>query len=418
MAATLLKRTSAVWVPPRSTGERAFANEPCLIAMSPSPDGAQMRWSRSSLEALPAMKTTVLLFDARDVTLIPVKLPPLSGTRLMRALPNLVEDALLQDVNSCAIALGPRVGDEQRLLAVIDRAWLEYVIGAFERRGIRISAAWPAQLALPLAPGGWSVACVHQGLAVRTGETEGFGWSASTDADFRTEALACAIEAAAQAAPRAESIDAFADDRAWQVSVDRASKRLGVEMRFSGLPAPVPAPVDLLEARQGTAGRRWLASIDWRAWRIPAALAAGALAAFLIGLNLHWGRLAQERAVLKVQMESTFRQAFPNAQVIVDPMLQMQRQVADLRLKAGQTGPDDFLPLLTKFSAALGARGADALAGLEYRDGRLRARFRDAFLDGPAVRDGLVAACAQQGLKLQFEGDEGSTALAVVSLQS
>ena len=189
-------------------------------------------------------------------------------------------------------------------------------------------------------------------------------------------------------------------------------------MRFSGLPAPVPAPVDLLEARQGTAGRRWLASIDWRAWRIPAALAAGALAAFLIGLNLHWGRLAQERAVLKVQMESTFRQAFPNAQVIVDPMLQMQRQVADLRLKAGQTGPDDFLPLLTKFSAALGARGADALAGLEYRDGRLRARFRDAFLDGPAVRDGLVAACAQQGLKLQFEGDEGSAALAVVSLQS
>jgi general secretion pathway protein L len=125
----------------------------------------------------------------------------------------------------------------------------------------------------------------------------------------------------------------------------------------------------------------------------------------------------QERAVLKVQMESTFRQAFPNAQVIVDPMLQMQRQVADLRLKAGQTGPDDFLPLLTRFSTALGARGTDALAGLEYRDGRLRARFREAFLDGPAARDGLVSACAQQGLKLQFEG-EGAAALAVVSLQS
>ena len=417
MAATLLKRTSAVWVPPRSIGERAFANEPRLIAMTPSSDGMQMRWSRVSIEALPSMKTTVLLFDARDVTLIPVKLPPLSGTRLIRALPNLVEDALLQDVNNCAIALGPRVGDDQRLLAIIDRAWLEYVIGAFERRGIRITAAWPAQLALPLEPGNWSVACVHEGLAVRTGDTDGFGWSASTDADFRTEALACAIDAAAQSAPRAAMVDAFADDRAWQASVERASGRLGLEMRFSGLPAPVPAPVDLLEARQGTAGRRWLASIDWRAWRIPAAMAAAALAAFLIGLNLHWGRLVQERAVLKVQMESTFRQAFPNAQVIVDPMLQMQRQVADLRLKAGQTGPDDFLPLLTRFSTALGARGTDALAGLEYRDGRLRARFREAFLDGPAARDGLVSACAQQGLKLQFEG-EGAAALAIVSLQS
>ncbi len=416
MAATLLKRTPVVWLPPRSIGERAFAGEPRLIALSPSPADGQPRWSRFSLEALPTLKAVTLLFDARDVTLIPVKLPPLSGARLARALPNLVEDSLLQDANSCAFALGPRVGEDQRLLAVIDRGWLEYVIGAFERRGIRVSAAWPAQLALPLQAGRWSIACAQDGLAVRTGESEGFGWSASQDRDVRTEALACAIEAAAQSAPRVEGVDVFADDRGWRDSVESASKRLGIDMRFAALPAPVPAAVDLLAARQGTAGRRWLASIDWRAWRIPAATAATAFVMFLIGLNLDWGRLAQERSVLKVQIESTFRQAFPSAQVVVDPMLQMQRQVAELRLKAGQTGPDDFLPLLTRFSAALGPRVSDSLAGLEYRDGRLRARFRDGFLEGSAVRESLAAACAQQGLKLQFEG-EGSS-LAVLSLKS
>ena len=39
-----------------------------------------------SLEALPEVRSAVLVLDARDVTLLRVKLPPLSGARLARAL--------------------------------------------------------------------------------------------------------------------------------------------------------------------------------------------------------------------------------------------------------------------------------------------------------------------------------------------
>jgi general secretion pathway protein L len=115
-------------------------------------------------------------------------------------------------------------------------------------------------------------------------------------------------------------------------------------------------------------------------------------------------------------MERSFRQTFPNAQVVVDPLLQMQRQVSDLRLRAGQSGPDDFLPLLARFAGALGPRANDALAALEYRDGKLRARFRADFLEGPAARESLRAALRQRGLQLEFEGE--GDALAVVSLQT
>jgi general secretion pathway protein L len=417
MATTLLKRTAAIWVPPRSVGERALAAEPSLVAMLPAPESSGgVRWARVSLEALPAMKSAALVFDARDVTLMPVKLPPLSGARLARALPNLVEDALLQDVHGCAFALGPRVGDESRLVAVIDRSWLEFVVGAIERRGVRVSAAWPAQLVLPTTPGEWSIACVHDGLAVRTGEFEGFGWTASSDADSRAEALVAAAEAGAQVSGRPQAIAAFAETRDWQAGVESAGQRIGVPIAFSGLAAPQPAPVDLLDARQGSASGRWLSSVDWRALRFPAALALACVLAWLIGLNLHWGQLARERAQLRAEMERSFRQTFPNAQVVVDPLLQMQRQVSDLRLRAGQSGPDDFLPLLARFAGALGPRANDALAALEYRDGKLRARFRADFLEGPAARESLRAALRQRGLQLEFEGE--GDALAVVSLQT
>lgn len=409
MAATILKRSAVIWVPPRSVGERALASDKTLVLTLPPESDGVPRSARTSLEALPALRAVTLLFDARDVTLLPVNMPPLSGTRLARALPNLVEDSLLQEAQACALALGPRLPDGRRLLAVIDRNWLEFVIGAFERRGVRVAAAWPAQLALPLAPGGWTVACVNGGLAVRTGEAEGFGWSAAGDATARVEALSCALDAAAQTGAPADAVQVHADTVDWQASVQQLAARGGMPLRFGPLPLPDAAPVDLLSARQGSAGSRWLAGIDWRAWRLPAAIAAACLVAWLAGLNLHWGSLSRERAALRAEMEQVFRDAFPSAQVVVDPLLQMRRQVGELRLATGQSGPGDFLPLMAAFSEALGPRAVDGVAAIEYRDGRLRIRLREGFLDGPSATDNLRAACRQRGLALEPDPQQPST---------
>lgn len=410
MAATILKRSAVIWVPPRSVGERALASEASLLVSLPGNEGEAPRSARTSLDAL-ELRAAVLLFDARDVALLPVELPPLSGARLARALPNLVEDSLLQDAQSCAFALGPRLADGRRLLAVIDRGWFEFVVGAFERRGVRVTAAWPAQLALPLPTDGWSMACVHGGLAVRTGETEGLGWTAAGEAQVRAEAMAAALDVAAHAGGRAEGVEVFAEDSAWAEAIDLAARRTGLALRMQPLPAPRQSPVDLLSARQGSAGGRWLAGIDWRAWRLPGAIAAACVLAFLAGLNLHWAQLAGERAELRAQMERVFREAFPSAQVVVDPLLQMQRQVAELRLATGQSGPDDFLPMLARFSEALGPRAVDGVASLEYREGRLKVRLREGLLDGPSAVDGLRAACRQRGLKLEPDPQQASTVL-------
>ncbi len=411
MAATILKRSAVIWVPPRAIGERAFASERSLVLCPAPASGEAARPTRSSLEALEGLRSVVLVFDARDVSLLPVTVPPLSGARLARALPNLVEDALLQDAQACAFALGPRLSDGRRLVAVIDRSWLEFVVGAFERRGMRVSAAWPAQLALPLAADRWSVACVQGGLAVRTGESEGFGWSAAEDAAGRAEALVAAIDAAAHAAAPPAGIDVFLESPDWQPALDEAAKRLARPLSSVALPLPQASAVDLLSARQGTAGGRWLAAVDWRSWRLPAALALACVLVFLIGLNLHWSQLAGERDALRRQMELSFREAFPSAQVVVDPLLQMQRQVADLRLGTGQSGPSDFMPLLTRFSEALGPRSADGIAALEYREGRLKVRLREGLLDGPSAQDSLRAACLERGLSLELDPQQPSTVL-------
>lgn len=452
MAAQVLKRGHAiVWVPPRSIGERQFAGAPVLLAMLPTalPMGADpaaraagdpvaapgsvaaasgnvggTHCVRVSLDALPALKQVTLVFDARDVNLLRVTVPPLSPARVQQALPNLVEDLLLQDAQACACAIGPRGDDTpQRLVAVIDRAWLEFVIGAFERRGIRVQAAWPAQLALPIGAGQIALACLNDGLALRTQATDGIGWSAGAGADARAEAIVCALDAVASpadprgapetpipASPVRRRIVVFVEDGSWQAPVLEAAARADVDVDVRALAFPVAAPVDLLSARAGTAARRWLADVDWRAWRLPAAAAAAAVVAALVGLNLHRAALADESDRLRASIEQRYRDAFPGTQVIVDPVLQMQRSVASLRARAGQSGPDDFVPLLARFSRVLGAQATDAMASVEFREGRLRVRFQPGFFEGRAARDALVRAGQQLGLSVRFDAEREPTA--------
>lgn len=443
MAAQVLKRGQAVvWVPPRSVGERQFAGAPVLLAMLPAAVSEQVggaasaaghpvtvfgsasgaRYVRVSLDALPALKQVTLVFDARDVNLLRVTVPPLSPARLQQALPNLVEDLLLQDAQACAYATGPRENNDtqQRLVAAIDRAWLEFVVGAFERRGIRVQAAWPAQLALPVGAGQAALACLHDGVALRTQPNDGIGWSAGADAEARTEAIVCALDAIGASAPASapaagaagsrRRIAVFVEDGSWQAPVLKAAARAGVDVDVRALAFPLAAAVDLLSARSGTAARRWLADVDWRAWRLPAAAAAASVVVALIGSNLHWALLAKEADRLRAGIEQRYRDAFPGARVIVDPMLQMQRQVAGLRARAGQSGPDDFVPLLARFSQALGGQAIDAMASVEFREGRLRVRFQPGFFESRAARDALVRAGQQLGLSVRFDAEREPTA--------
>ncbi|MFZ4760676.1 MAG: type II secretion system protein GspL, partial [Burkholderiaceae bacterium] len=196
MAAAPLKRGEAVvFLPPRSEGERAFGTEARLLAIR----GGQLasgRVERVSLDGLQGTTQVRLVFDPRDVNLLSPQMPALSGARLMQALPNVVEESLLQDAAACAIVPGRTLEDGRRLVAVVDREWLEFTVGAFERRGMRVRNAWAAPLALPWAPPRWSVGCMHGGLALRTGESSGLGWTAGEDEDFRTEALVAMLETA------------------------------------------------------------------------------------------------------------------------------------------------------------------------------------------------------------------------------
>ncbi|MGN6316434.1 type II secretion system protein GspL, partial [Trinickia sp.] len=108
------------------------------------------RVGRAALAFLPRASTTVLIVAARDMLMLAATLPPLKGPRLRQALPNIVEDYLIQDAQTCHIALDPQpLADGKRMLAVVDRGWFRFIVEAFNGAGHRSLRAVPVTRCLP-----------------------------------------------------------------------------------------------------------------------------------------------------------------------------------------------------------------------------------------------------------------------------
>ena len=133
----------------------------------------------------------------------------------------------------------------------------------------------------------------------------------------------------------------------------------------SGRGEPSNECIDLL---QGDFARRRTGSS-----RLPRA--AVALAAVIAVLQLAFvaadaWRLQHERSGLEARREAIFRGAFPEAKVVVDPDLQMRRNLAELKRTRGIATQDDFLGRLSRAAQ----ESPQPVKSIEYANGKLVVR--------------------------------------------
>ncbi|KER69518.1 general secretion pathway protein GspL [Burkholderia cepacia] len=411
--------------------------------------GHVQRAGRAALALLPRANATVLIVAARDVLLLAATVPPLKGPKLRQALPNIVEDQLIQDPLGCHIALDPdALPDGRRVLAVVDRAWFRTISEAFTAAGHRHLSAVPATRCLP-AP--------HASTAPADSEVDAAAVAAdAVEAPPARPATVAAVlglaasvepvlveagaQPAAAGAPRLElavargalgegfaapasraagTLAALAgggDVELYELGEPGAEPRLASVGRADGplLPGAAPLSFDAF-ARRALTEKLDLCQFEFESqpWRfdratvkrlrVPLALVAATLGVAVIGMNLHWWKLSRERDALSAQITETLLSAFPKTTTVLDPPAQMQRQLDQLRLAAGELSPNDFLALSSGLSRSMGALPLNGIASLDYHDRKLDVGFKPEVKVDPDFTQRL----ARNGLSGEVDSNTG-----------
>ncbi|HTM60981.1 MAG TPA: type II secretion system protein GspL [Burkholderiales bacterium] len=331
-----------------------------------------------------------LVVAAPDVLLVEAALPALSGSRLRAALPAIAEPHVLSDIESAFVVaanIGKSVGS-RATLAVLDRALFTRALELLRRAKLEAATATPEQLALPLESGRWRLRLGTAYSVLRMGALRGIACSAPTTA-APVEVQLALQQSGETHRPQAIVVDGEFPAREW-------TDALGVPVIAPEAAEGRAEPVALELLQYELAPR--LAS--WRAWRLPAAVAALLVLTWLVGLNIDAWLMRREESALRARMEATLRSTFPSTPVVLDPVAQMRRGVADLRAGAGSSDPRDFLPLASAVARAVPA--SDAVRALEFRDQVLRVDFEPRALEQPKSRDLLLEQISGAGLTGRF----------------
>jgi general secretion pathway protein L len=419
--------------------------------------GRTQRAGRAALALLPRGSSTVLMVAARDLLMMPATLPPLKGPRLRQALPNIVEDQLIQDPQTCHIALDPQpVGKGRHLLAIIDRGWFRFICEAFAAAGHRSVRAVPVTRCLPAAAvaaselvekaelasadlqpvgvekpaPGLSVAAPTPVVAAVLGTVVStapalLGEIAPDSSAMRVElAIARGLQGEGLAVA-ASSVNATmaalsgAAPLSLYLLVDVPGNEPGMN---SGAQAKLAAQVTGAQrlpfeqlARRALECRFDLCQFEFavqpwrldrttlRRLRLPVLLAVAALLIAVVGANVQWFMLSHQRDAINTQMTELLLNTFPKTTVVLDAPDQMSRQMQQLRVAAGELSPDDFLSLAAGLARSLGPVPVDGIAALDYHDRHLDVTFK------PEVKidAGLSQRLAANGLSGGIDSNTG-----------
>jgi general secretion pathway protein L len=352
----------------RIRGSLVDAPERCLWALVNA--GRDPVAGDGPLAELPQLAERVqFIIPAAQVLITRANLPPAARGRAGAVLAFAVEEETVGEPGSNHVSWLGSAG-ETAVLAVVDRQGLACWHAALGAAGIHAYEVHCETLLLPWVSGEWSLAWDGREGVVRSGECEG----AATDCGDRQSpplSLRLMLDAAQenQAPPRSIALYTTAPNVA--PDIESWTRELGISVRLAGMwdwrTALPDAGVSLVRERQ-----RWRVFTGAAARLRPAAWIVGAaLAIHAAALVIDWTLLANEQRAVRRQMESRFRAVFPDAVAVVDPALQMRRQLAAARHAAGLADSGDLLPMLEQVAAGMKEMPASNVRVVSYEGGRI-----------------------------------------------
>ncbi len=342
---------------------------PCPWALCDE-QGAMLQSGTAPLAALPKGHDCVAIVAADRLLNVAATLPPGGRRRWQAVLPFVVEEFTLTDPEDNHVVLGPALADGRRMLVVMDKPWLKRFVDAAHNAKLSLRRM-VAETFLPvLKEGSWTLVWDGSSGFVKTDAASGIALDVG-DANSSPLALRLSLDSAPQLPKKIElrfSHNVATEQRNMPQWGD-VQTQLVAGADWDWRRAAIPE--DALNLLWGDFTPRAKIQEWWPKLRPAAYLLLALLAVEIVGSNLEWAILVNEKSRVSREMQRTFRTTFGDTVTLVNAPLQMQRNLAELKHAAGVPDSGDFLPLLNLASYTLASLPAGSVAGMHYEAGRL-----------------------------------------------
>jgi len=344
------------------------STSPCPWALCDE-SGIVIQSGITPLAAAPKADDYIAIISSSRLMCVTVQMPSQSRRRWEAALPFVAEEYTLTDPEENHVVPGAILKHGQRSLFIVDKQWLQSILAACIAANINLRRVLPEMLLPDLPPDSWVIVWDGAQGFMRTGSTSGIALDHG-DAQQAPVAFTLSWNASMPLPPPNIQFRFPADTT--QLHIPSwpdlpANKILGKGWDWR----TEPIANDTLNLLWGALAPK-IKLLEWLPKLRPVALIL--LAVIIVetlGTNIEWGLLNHQKNILSQEMERTFLKTFGETSVVVNPPLQMQRNIAALRHTAGLPDDADFLSLLDQASSSLTKLPTGSVTALHYESGKL-----------------------------------------------
>lgn len=344
---------------------RLHADGTCEWATAGAAPASVQHGDLSELAAACSGNRAILIADGTELTLTRANVPSRQRSTLVRAVPYALEDQFADDVDDLHFVIGDRSEGDDVDVTVVRHETLREWLGTCTQAGVSVTAVVPEQLLLPLVEEDWSLLGDGDRVVARTGRWGGFVADRSTFQVYADLALR-------QSESPPARVHLYGDLEDADVTFPEGVEVLPAEPRL--VPMAIYAQQNVsytkLSLLQGSYSPRAKVGRILRPWRTAAVL-AGVVLCLQLGLFVAQKlQLERETGELRAEMERIYRETFPEARRVVNPQVQMERQLRDLR-RGAEPGDAGVLALISLAGPVVkGSKGLE-IQGLTYRNGEM-----------------------------------------------
>ncbi|MFO1432222.1 MAG: type II secretion system protein GspL [Candidatus Competibacteraceae bacterium] len=327
------------------------------------PDAGLQQGTAAELVTQVGADRLLLVAPGEAITLTTAQVPGRQRSARLKALPFALEDNLATDVEELHFAVGEFAGDSIPV-AVVDHKTLQSWLDNCTQAGLNPYAVIPEPLLLPYGENSWSLLQDDNRVIVRSGRWDGF----VTDQSELETVLNLALAEAGEQAPQSL--------RVWGELAPELTG-LAIELhQEESQPQPLRVfadgyqPDSAINLLQGPYSRQTQLDKWLRPWRAAAAMAGIWLLSQLVLQIAEYRQLKQEQVRLSAAMEQVYKEAVPEARKVINPRVQLESRLRELR-SGDTTAGTGFLELLYRGGQPLQGLPGVTLRSLRYKENQL-----------------------------------------------